>query len=176
MLIKDNETELYHSGIYLGKDYSDGIKHWKYIKKERKNGHWVYYYDGSLDRQRDIKKGEFEYGISKDGRKTMKKGYTYTNPYTGQKFDYKHYRKAFANDYTDYRKLDNQIKLNKATANVLNLFEKFKNRLNSALNTKTSAGKNGKNTVMNLFKKQKLYLEKANAKKEVSNKIKDNFK
>lgn len=44
MIIKDNKTELYHSGIYLGKDYSEGIKHYKYIKKERKNGRWVYYY------------------------------------------------------------------------------------------------------------------------------------
>ena len=45
MLIKDNNTELYHSGVYLGKDYSDGIKHWKYIKREWKNGKWNYYYD-----------------------------------------------------------------------------------------------------------------------------------
>ena len=39
----DNE-KLYHSDIYLGEVYDDGIKHWKYIKKEKKNGRWVYYY------------------------------------------------------------------------------------------------------------------------------------
>lgn len=47
MLIKDNNTELYHSATYLGKDYSDGIKHWKYIKREKVNGKWRYYYDSS---------------------------------------------------------------------------------------------------------------------------------
>ena len=45
MLIKDKETELYHSGIYLGKDYSDGIKHWKYLQKiEAKPGQYRYIY------------------------------------------------------------------------------------------------------------------------------------
>lgn len=37
-------NELYHSDIYLGQDFSDGVKHFKYIKRERKNGRWVYYY------------------------------------------------------------------------------------------------------------------------------------
>lgn len=40
-----NENELYHSEIYLGKDFSDGIRHWKYVKRVKKNGKWVYYYD-----------------------------------------------------------------------------------------------------------------------------------
>jgi len=47
---KKLESELYHSDIYLGKDYSDGIKHWKYIKREKINGRWRYYYkDDKLD-------------------------------------------------------------------------------------------------------------------------------
>lgn len=59
MLIKDNETELYHSGIYLGKDYSNGIKHYKYIRKETKNGKTRYYYDTKeLDNAR--KRYEFD--------------------------------------------------------------------------------------------------------------------
>lgn len=38
-------NELYHSDIYLGKDYSDGIRHFKYIKREKlPNGKWKYYY------------------------------------------------------------------------------------------------------------------------------------
>lgn len=41
------QDELYHSSVYLGKDYSDGIRHWKYIKRERKNGKWVYYYSNA---------------------------------------------------------------------------------------------------------------------------------
>lgn len=56
MLIKDNETELYHSGTYLGKDYSDGIKHWKYIKKETVNGKTKYYYDDPSKAAKKYKK------------------------------------------------------------------------------------------------------------------------
>lgn len=38
-------NELYHSDVYLGKDYSDGIRHFKYIKREKlPNGKWKYYY------------------------------------------------------------------------------------------------------------------------------------
>lgn len=39
-----NNKELYHSDIYLGETYNDGIKHWKYVSKQKKNGKWVYYY------------------------------------------------------------------------------------------------------------------------------------
>jgi hypothetical protein len=40
-----------HSDTYLGEDYiSPNLVHWKYIKKERKNGRWVYYYDESGDK------------------------------------------------------------------------------------------------------------------------------
>ena len=38
---------LYHSEIYLGRDFSDGIYHYKYIRKEVKNGHTYYIYDES---------------------------------------------------------------------------------------------------------------------------------
>ena len=38
-------SELYHSDVYLGADYSDGLKHWKYIKRYRgRNGKWCYVY------------------------------------------------------------------------------------------------------------------------------------
>lgn len=52
-----NKSELYHSDVYLGKDFSDGIRHWKYIKRKKKNGHWVYYYNddnlNSLKKEHD---------------------------------------------------------------------------------------------------------------------------
>lgn len=56
MLIKDNENELYHSGIYLGKDYSDGIKHWKYLKKiEIEPGKYRYiYYDPKVNPSKKV--------------------------------------------------------------------------------------------------------------------------
>ena len=40
-----NKHELYHTDIYLGQDFSDGIKHWKYVKRVKVNGKWRYYYD-----------------------------------------------------------------------------------------------------------------------------------
>lgn len=53
----NNKNTLYHSDVYLGKDFSDGIRHWKYIKREKKNGRWVYYYNDdnliSLKKERD---------------------------------------------------------------------------------------------------------------------------
>ena len=44
---KDNDGNiLFHSDVYLGKDYiSDSLKHWKYIKKEKHGDRWVYYYN-----------------------------------------------------------------------------------------------------------------------------------
>lgn len=41
---KPNKNVLYHSDVYLGETYNDGLYHWKYIKRERRNGRWVYYY------------------------------------------------------------------------------------------------------------------------------------
>lgn len=41
----DRSEKLFHSDVYLGQEFSDGIYHWKYIKRERKNGRWVYYYN-----------------------------------------------------------------------------------------------------------------------------------
>lgn len=51
--IKQSEI-LYHSDIYLGQDFSDGIRHWKYIKKVKgSNGKWRYYYKD--DKLEDLK-------------------------------------------------------------------------------------------------------------------------
>lgn len=39
------QNELYHSDTYLGTDYSDGLKHWKYIKRYRgRDGKYRYVY------------------------------------------------------------------------------------------------------------------------------------
>lgn len=53
-------NELYHSDKYLGNDFSDGIKHYKYIKREMKNGKWVYYYKDDLT-NKAIKKRDKAY-------------------------------------------------------------------------------------------------------------------
>lgn len=36
--------ELLHSDTYLGMDFSDNFKHWKYIRRYKKNGKWRYVY------------------------------------------------------------------------------------------------------------------------------------
>ena len=47
----NSSTELFHSDVYLGQDFSDGIRHWKYIKREMVNGRWKYYYkDDAYDK------------------------------------------------------------------------------------------------------------------------------
>lgn len=48
---RNNSTELFHSDTYLGQDFSDGIRHFKYIKREMVNGRWRYYYkDDAYDK------------------------------------------------------------------------------------------------------------------------------
>lgn len=37
-------SELYHSDVYLGEDYSNGLVHWKYLKRYRNGNKWVYVY------------------------------------------------------------------------------------------------------------------------------------
>lgn len=46
-----NNSSLYHSDTYLGNDYTDGIKHYKYLYKEVKNGHTYYVYNDSEQRK-----------------------------------------------------------------------------------------------------------------------------
>lgn len=41
---QNNPDVLYHSDTYLGETYEDGLKHFKYIKREFVNGRWKYYY------------------------------------------------------------------------------------------------------------------------------------
>lgn len=40
----DDET-LFHSDTFLGNEFSDEMYHWKYIKREKVNGKWRYYYN-----------------------------------------------------------------------------------------------------------------------------------
>ena len=83
---KKINNELYHSDVYLGKDFSDGIKHFKYIKREKVNGRWRYYYKNdkldqlgrekkdAMDMLREENKlrgyGDNTYGNSKDKSKS----------------------------------------------------------------------------------------------------------
>lgn len=43
--IHTNDNTILHSDIYMGTDFSEGFKHWKYIKRYKgKNGKWQYVY------------------------------------------------------------------------------------------------------------------------------------
>lgn len=99
-----NRDELYHSEIYLGKDYSNGVKHFKYIKREMKNGRWVYYYSNDLEKQRDILKDNIKYQ-----KNMIKNNKTYKNPITGKTFGPNHYKKAIKYDQKDLEKINKKI-------------------------------------------------------------------
>ena len=47
LFTKKENNSLYHSDVYLGEDFSDGFKHYKYLRKYVKNGHTYYVYDES---------------------------------------------------------------------------------------------------------------------------------
>ena len=46
-------NNIYRSNVYLGADYSDGIQHFKYIRREKRNGKWVYYYDNEASKRQN---------------------------------------------------------------------------------------------------------------------------
>jgi len=99
----DNGEILMHSDTYLGEDYtSPNLMHYKYIRKERKNGRWVYYYTDptadALEKQQDAGNR-----MLKAINETEK-----FNKITGRKADYKKradYKQAAA-DWEKYRKIE----------------------------------------------------------------------
>ena len=114
--------ELYHSDKYLGADYSDGIRHYKYIKREMKNGRYVYYYNTSkLENQHKNIKNIINY--DKDMIKNNK---TYINPQTGQKFSPDHYKKALKYDVIDLIKNGAKIKGIKTATKSLNKISEYR--------------------------------------------------
>lgn len=81
-----NGRELIHSDVYLGQEYSDGFKHYRYLKKIKSpSGKWRYIYDESelkaeekkinaLKKSRDAlrdKDGDYSY-VNKDGDSVIK--------------------------------------------------------------------------------------------------------
>lgn len=113
--------ELYHSNSYLGADYSDGIKHYKYIKRERINGRWVYYYDTrDLVKQKDI----VEKNINTE-KYMIKNNIYYKSPYDGKTYGPEHYKKALKYDYIDLAKTKATMKGIQITADTLNRASRF---------------------------------------------------
>ena len=50
-------SSLLHSSTYYGQEFDDGLRHWKYIKREKVGGKWRYWYDDQ-SASRDIKAKE----------------------------------------------------------------------------------------------------------------------
>lgn len=133
--------EIVHSDIYLGKDFSDGIRHWKYIKREKlSNGKYRYYYkDDKLDElRRQESSAEKQYLLKhlktsikdsdfvKDYAESQKRGlYTNTDSRELYKLEkkYETTAKKVRNYYiaTTPRRI-----ISKGIAAIANLFQKFK--------------------------------------------------
>lgn len=76
--IANPQSDLVHSDSFLGMEFSDELYHWKYIKREKKNGKWRYYYDKN-SASSDIKTKRDKYdsvskkyiGLSPEGEETI---------------------------------------------------------------------------------------------------------
>lgn len=145
-----NNSSLYHSDTYLGNDYTDGIKHWKYIKREKKNGRWVYYYkDDNLNK---LKK-ERDYDLNALKYENKKRGYG-NDSYS----HYIHNGKKVGNDAV-YKKLKRDATYSSGNYS----FAKYKSDkrkkvyntlLISPLNTVSKTINKGKNFLSSLLKKR----------------------
>lgn len=67
--LKIEKDELYHSDLYLGSEYDEGLKHWKYIDRYRNTkGKWVYVYANKKTHGAIQKAGGSVKGIDDVGR------------------------------------------------------------------------------------------------------------
>lgn len=150
--------ELYHSDKYLGADYSNGIKHYKYIKRERINGRWVYYYDTrELVKQKDI----IEKNINTD-KYMINNNLRYKSAYDNRVYGPKHYKKALKYDYIDLAKTNATMKGIQITADTLNRASRFilkskiaSKKLSNQISKTINSGKNYANKIINKLKGDK---------------------
>ena len=136
---KDNDGNvLFHSDVYLGKDYiSDSLKHWKYVKKEKHGDRWVYYYNDptknfSKDLDNSINK---LIGIIEEEKKSGKK--------TGSSDQYKREVKRYEKIKSDLKKRESFRESLKRNASYD--FVKIANSFNKSIS-------NGKKWFKSLFK------------------------
>jgi chaperonin cofactor prefoldin len=103
-LTGNNSSELFHSDTYLGQDFSDGIRHFKYIKREKlPNGKWRYYYSHA------------EYNTAKSAHIVAQKNYTkaYENSRKAQtKFNEKSHNLGSANLNYQFSKIPAELSKN----------------------------------------------------------------
>ena len=108
-----NSNVLYHSDVYLGQDYSNGIQHWKYMKREWKNGRWVYYYkDAALDKAKskeNIMRKKYNAASKKVDAAFDKEGKT-GSKLLGSKLDYAFNKDKFIKGKISKKRLDKDTK------------------------------------------------------------------
>lgn len=126
--------EIHYRDKYTGVDYTDNIKHHRYIKREMKNGRWVYYYNMSeLKNQNKAIKETIKYD-----KNMIKNNTTYNSPYDGKKYGPDHYKKALKYDTIDLIKNRVKMKSIKMTTKSLNEISKYraigKKKINKILN------------------------------------------
>ena len=148
-----NKNELFHSDTYLGQDFSDGVRHFKYIKREKVNGKWRYYYkDDKLNAL--AKKNE-----------TNRAAITYENKKRGYGNSSGIYFKAKGKDVNDptYNKLaddvwESQFKYGRAKKKSDKRKKIYDKTAIKALNAVSNASYKGKKAIqkqLNKLKKKK---------------------
>lgn len=151
------KNELQHSDIYLGTDYDDGIRHWKYIKKEKgKNGKWIYYYKLKNPHTKEVSTKEFtktkdssdgdEYGTfeSTDKKGKMTVTVNKTNKLFNQKYSVQVGSKNGPIDMVVSKgRLEREI------------IPAVKSAISNVKNKVSQSVQKGKDFITNLFKKKK---------------------
>lgn len=148
--------ELYHSDKYLGADYSDELKHYKYIKRERINGRWVYYYN-TLPLANE--KEGLERNIKTD-KYMLKYQLRDINPQRdGRLYGPSYYKRALRQDRIDLAKTNAKMKGIQYTADTLNRASRFilkskiaSKKISNQISKTINSGKNYVNKIINKLK------------------------
>ena len=98
----DNGEILMHSDTYLGEDYtSPNLVHYKYLRKEIRNGHTYYIYDDS-----ELKRAE---KVNDFAKKRLEKGYYDDGTYTSKTYNK---NGTFTTTGHSYVRLDGTVRKN----------------------------------------------------------------
>ena len=162
----ENKDSLYHSDTYLGADYSDGIKHWKYIRKYKgKNGKWRYVYFNKAKKFIDTRVTGNAYKEEAEIAKAQAQAYQNTVDYQ---------TKRLADNYIAYKSIGDKqsiYELNREGKDIKKSQKKYMdavaeenekyNKLMETYKKKSLSGivqttiNDGKDFVRRLFKKKK---------------------
>lgn len=163
--------KFYHSNIYLGADFSDDIKHWKYIRKYRgKNGKWRYVYSNKVKKFINTRVTGNAYKQEAEKARAQAQAYQNTVNYQTQRLT--DYNKGYSDKYMSYKLMGDQKSIydlnmegkhikesQKEYMNAVAEENKKYNRLMETYKKKSLSGiaqtaiNNGKDFISRLFKK-----------------------